>query len=127
MNIPKDLKYTKEHEWVRADGNKAYIGITNYAQLALGDIVFVELPKVGKRIDAGDTLGVVESVKTASDVFSPVSGVVIDVNEALEAKPELMNQEPYEAWMAVIQMDNAADIDTLMDEEQYSRYCLKEG
>lgn len=126
MNIPKGLLYSKEHEWVRVEGNKAYIGITNYAQLALGDIVFLELPKVGDRIDAGDTLGVVESVKAASDVYSPVSGIVVEVNEELVDMPERINEEPYESWMAALELSDDTELDALLDEENYGQFCLLE-
>lgn len=126
MNIPKGLLYSKEHEWVRVEGNKAYIGITNYAQLALGDIVFVELPKAGDRIDAGDTLGVVESVKAASDVYSPVSGIVVEVNEELTDMPERINEEPYESWMAALKLSDDTELDALMDEENYGQFCMLE-
>lgn len=127
MNIIKGLKYSKDHEWVRVEGNKAYIGISNYAQLALGDIVFVELPKKGAKYNAGDAIGVVESVKTASDVYTPVSGTVVDVNEELADAPEKINQEPYESWIAVIEMTNPEEVDNLMNEEEYGEYCAKEA
>lgn len=127
MKTYQGLKFSKDHEWLRQEGGKVYIGITNYAQLALGDIVFVELPKKGAKLVAGDTLGVVESVKTASDVYSPVSGIVADVNEELADAPEKLNQEPYESWIAVLEQVDARELDRLMDEEEYGRYCTKEG
>lgn len=127
MKTYQGLKFSKDHEWVRQEGGKVYIGITNYAQLALGDIVFVDLPKQGVKLSAGDTLGVVESVKTASDVYSPVSGVVADINEELTDAPEKLNKEPYESWIAVLEQVNTGELDQLMDEEEYGRYCTREG
>lgn len=127
MNIPKGLRYSKDHEWVKVEGNRVYVGITNYAQLALGDIVFVELPGSGKRLKAGDAIGVVESVKTASDIYTPVSGVVAEVNEALADAPEKINEEPYESWIAVLEPENPVELDELMDEEEYGRFCVGEA
>jgi glycine cleavage system H protein len=126
MNLYQGLKYSKAHEWVRLEDGKAYVGITNFAQLALGDIVFVDLPKKGAKLKAGDTLGVVESVKTASDVFAPVSGEVLEINDELADSPEKLNQEPYENFLAVLKIDNAADLDGLMNEDEYGEYCAKE-
>ncbi|HHV98412.1 MAG TPA: glycine cleavage system protein GcvH [Clostridiaceae bacterium] len=127
MNMEKGLKYSKDHEWVRVEGNVAYVGITNYAQLALGDIVFVELPEVGKLLKSGDVLGVVESVKAASDIYTPVSGKVVKVNEGLAGAPEEINRQPYESWIAAIELSDASELENLMDEEQYGRFCVKEG
>lgn len=126
MNMVKGLKYSREHEWVKVEGNVAYIGITNYAQLALGDIVFVELPEVGKVLKSGDVLGVVESVKAASDIYAPVSGKVVKVNEELAGTPEKINTEPYESWIAAVELSDSSELESLMDEEQYGRFCLKE-
>ena len=106
MGILEGVKFTKEHEWAREEGGKVYIGISDYAQNALGDIVYVELPEVGKKVKAGDAISVVESVKTASDIYSPVSGTVIEVNDALEDSPELLNEDPYENYIAVIDPEN---------------------
>lgn len=125
MKMFKGLKYSKEHEWVRQEGNRAYVGITNHAQLALGDIVYVELPATGKTLKSGDILGVIESVKAASDVYSPVSGVVAESNAALPDQPEMINAEPYESWIAVIELSDASELEGLMDEEQYAQFCLK--
>jgi glycine cleavage system H protein len=125
MKTFQGMKYTKEHEWVRQEGGFMYIGISNYAQLALGDIVFVELPKIGKKLNAGEQLSVVESVKTASDVYTPVSGSVIKVNDALTAAPELLNSEPYENWIAALAAEDPAELDKLMDEQQYAEFCIK--
>jgi len=127
MKTFSGLKYSKEHEWVRLDGNKAYIGISNYAQLALGDIVYVELPEVGSKISAADIIGVVESVKTASDIYTPVSGTVLEVNEELIDSPEIINEEPYESWMVLVELDDPAEIDELMDEDEYAKFCMVEG
>ena len=125
MKTYQGLKYTKEHEWVRLEDGLTYIGISNYAQLALGDIVFVELPKTGKKLKSGDQLSVVESVKTASDVYTPVSGTVAKVNEALAATPELLNSEPYENWIVALEAGDPSELDQLMDEKQYGEFCLK--
>ena len=125
MKTYKGLKYSKEHEWVREEKGLLYLGITNYAQLALGDIVFVELPKVGKKLQAESILGVVESVKAASDVYSPVSGTVLKVNEALINSPELLNAEPYENWLAALEPADLSELDKLMDEAQYAEFCTK--
>ncbi|MGI6667892.1 MAG: glycine cleavage system protein GcvH [Acetivibrionales bacterium] len=127
MKTYEGTKYTKEHEWARLDGSLVYMGISNYAQLALGDIVFVELPEKGKKVKAGDPLGVVESVKTASDIYSPVTGVVVEVNEKLADSPELLNEEPYENWIAAIEPEDISEMDTLMDEQEYGEFCLEEA
>lgn len=127
MKLFKGLKYSKDHEWVRIEGNKAYIGISNYAQLALGDIVYVELPEVGSSFNEGDALGVVESVKAASDVLSPVSGTVVEINEELIDTPEKVNEEPYESWFVLLELENPSEIDNMMDEEEYGRFCTEEG
>ena len=127
MKTYQGMKYTKEHEWVREEDGLMYVGITNYAQLALGDIVFVELPETGKKVRAGEQLSVVESVKTASDVYSPVSGSVARVNEALSNAPELLNSEPYENWIAALEADDPSELDVLMDERMYGEFCTKGG
>lgn len=127
MKTYQGTKYTKEHEWAREEGGLVYIGISNYAQLALGDIVFVELPEPGKKLKAGEPLGVVESVKTASDVYSPVTGVVAEVNGKLADSPELLNAEPYENWIAAVEPEDISELDTLMDEQEYGAFCLKEA
>lgn len=122
MKFAADLKYSKEHEWVRVEGNKAVIGITDFAQDSLGDIVFVELPSVGENLEAEDTFGVVESVKTASDLYAPISGKVVEVNEALADAPEVVNQEPYgQGWMIVVEISDASQLANLMDAEQYQK------
>ncbi|MBN2226322.1 MAG: glycine cleavage system protein GcvH [candidate division Zixibacteria bacterium] len=120
MDIPNDLKYTEEHEWVRVDGNTAVVGITEYAQGELGDIVFVELPEVGANVDALKQIGTIEAVKTVSDLFSPVSGKIIEVNGALEDDPMVINRSPYdEGWIVKIDMSNPEDLDKLLPAEEY--------
>lgn len=126
MGILEGVKFTKEHEWARVEGGKVYIGISDYAQNALGDIVYVELPAAGKKVKAGDAISVVESVKTASDIYSPVSGTVIEVNDALEDSPELLNEDPYENYIAVIDPENLSELDKLMDEKEYREFCSEE-
>jgi glycine cleavage system H protein len=120
MNIPKELKYTSEHEWIRIEGDIAYVGITDYAQEQLGDIVFVDISTVGETLKAGETLGTIEVVKTISDIFLPVGGEVLEQNEELADRPELVNQDPYgKGWL--IKMKLAANVDTssLLDAEAY--------
>jgi glycine cleavage system H protein len=118
---PTDRRYTEEHEWVKLDGDLAVVGITNFAQDQLGDVVYVELPKVGERVEAAKSFGVIESVKTASDLFAPVSGVVEAVNPALTRGPEQVNDSPYEdGWLIKVKPDNPADIDALMTAQQYA-------
>jgi len=127
VKVIKGLKYSKEHEWVKVEGNRAIIGITDYAQDSLGDIVFVDLPEVGRDVKVGDAVAAVESVKAASDVYSPVSGTVIEVNADLEASPELINQDPYENWILVLEMSDPGELDALMDAESYERFCEEEA
>jgi len=119
-NVPNGLKYTKEHEWLKVDGNLATVGITDHAQHALGDIVFVELPKVGTTVTAMKPLGTVESVKAASDLFSPISGKVAEINTSLANAPETVNKDPYgKGWMVKIQASNPAEFNTLLDAAAY--------
>jgi glycine cleavage system H protein len=119
-NIPTDLKYAKSHEWVRVSGTQATVGITDHAQHELTDIVFVELPEPGKKIKAGDACAVVESVKTASDIYSPVSGEIVEVNKAVVDDPALVNREPYAAgWFFKIALTNPAELDQLLGADQY--------
>ena len=120
MNIPADLKYSNDHEWVRMEGDIASIGITDYAQDALGDLVFVNLPEVGDEVTAGESFGDVESVKAVSDVLSPVNGTICEVNEELLDAPELLNSDPYGAW--IIKVENADGLDDLMDAAQYEAF-----
>lgn len=120
MNIPSNLKYTKDHEWIIIDGNTATIGITDFAQGELGDIVYVDITSVGKTLNAEEIFGTVEAVKTVSDLFLPVAGTILEVNPALEAKPELVNTDPYgEGWMIKMTVNNPADIDALLSTEAY--------
>ncbi|MGN6234425.1 MAG: glycine cleavage system protein GcvH [Trinickia sp.] len=121
-NVPADLKYTEEHEWVRteADGTVS-VGITDHAQETLGDIVFLELPAVGKAITAGDSIGVVESVKAASDIYSPVSGEVVAVNEALVDTPDAVNQDAYASWLFKVKLADSASVDKLLDAAGYQK------
>jgi glycine cleavage system H protein len=123
MANPKDLKYSEEHEWARVEGDVATIGITDYAQEQLGDVVYVELPEEGDEVSANDTFGVVESVKTASDLYAPVSGKVTAANEALMDEPELVNSSPYEdAWMIQVEMSDPSELDELMDAVEYEEF-----
>ncbi len=118
--VPEDLRYTKDHEWVRIQGNRVTIGITDYAQDALTDVVFAELPDVGDSFKAGDSMGVVESVKSVSDIFAPLSGIIVEANAALEDTPELLNQDPYgRGWFCAIEIANAAEIANLLDAKGY--------
>jgi glycine cleavage system H protein len=119
MNFPENLKYTKEHEWVSIEGNVATVGITDFAQGELGDIVFVEIETKGQTLSMNDTFGTVEAVKTVSDLFMPLSGEVIEVNSALESSPESVNQDPYNSWMVKINMSNADEINNLLDVNAY--------
>lgn len=120
MNTPKELRYSKEHEWVKEEGGKVRIGITDFAQSELGDIVFVELPEVGDEVTVDDSFGSVESVKTVSELYSPVSGKVVEVNEDLNDNPEFVNESPYEkAWMIVVELSDSSEVDNLMTAEQY--------
>jgi glycine cleavage system H protein len=127
MEVPKDLKYTQEHEWIRVDGKKAVIGISEFAQEQLGDIVFVELPEVGTQIDQGNPFGVVESVKTVSDLYAPAGGKVTAVNKELETHPEQVNSSPYEnGWIIEIELSDEKDLDSLLDADDYSEQCKNE-
>lgn len=125
MNNPANLSYSSSHEWVREEDGVAFIGLTDFAQGALGDIVFVNLPQVGDSVAAGEALGDVESVKAVSDVLCPVSGVVCAVNEALLDNPALINDEPYGAWL--IQVEQITDRETLLDAAGYAAHCAAEG
>lgn len=120
MSTPKELRYSEEHEWVKEEDGKYRIGITHFAQSELGDIVFVELPQVGDQLKSDEPFGSVESVKTVSELYAPLTGKVVEVNEELEDSPELVNESPYEgAWMVVVEIDNKAELDELMTAEQY--------
>ena len=120
MNVPKDLKYTDEHEWVAVDGDIATIGVTDYAQGELGDLVFVELPEVGDDVTMGESFGTVEAVKAVSDLFAPLSGSVVEVNEMLTDDPEIVNKDPYgDGWMIKIKMSDADELSNLLDPDAY--------
>ncbi|MEE2837379.1 MAG: glycine cleavage system protein GcvH [Bacteroidota bacterium] len=120
MNIPDNLKYTKEHEWVRLEGDVAVVGITDFAQGELGDIVFVEVETVDETLDADEVFGTVEAVKTVSDLFLPVAGEIVEFNEAVEDDPALVNNDPYgEGWLIKVKVNNPADVDGLLDGEAY--------
>jgi glycine cleavage system H protein len=127
MEFPDELKYSKEHEWSRFDGNRVAVGITDFAQDELGDVVFVELPEVGAEVEAMGIFGVIESVKAVSDLYSPVSGTVAEVNTLLEDRPELVNQSPYgEGWMIVIDASNPEEFQQLLSAEAYETYIEQE-
>lgn len=122
MNFPNDLKYTSEHEWVRLDGDIATVGITDYAQDQLGDIVFVELPGEGETVEKGDTFGVVESTKSVSDLYVPLSGVVVESNDPLVDSPEILNEDPYgEGWMIKIKLSDRNEVSELLDVQNYQK------
>lgn len=121
--IPKNLKYTKEHEWILVDGDTATVGITDFAQSALGDIVFVEVPDVGTSLSAGATFGVVESIKSVSDLYSPISGEVMAKNEDVEGSPEKINANAYEAWLIKVKIKNPGDLAQLLTPEAYDQFC----
>ena len=127
MKVLEGLKYSKDHEWVKVEGNKAYIGITDFAQHALGNIVFVELPEVDTTLSAEDVLGVVESVKAASDIYSPVSGTVLEVNEELNDNPEKINDDAFGSWITAIELSDASELDSLMDAVAYTKLCEEEA
>ena len=122
MNFPTDLKYTKEHEWIRPEGNVAYVGITDYAQKELGDIVFVEIETLGETLDKEEMFGTVEAVKTVSDIYMPVSGKILEVNEAVSEQAEIVNKDPYgEGWMIKIEMTDPSQLDDLLDAAAYEK------
>jgi len=127
METKSGLLYSNDHEWVKVEGEKAYVGITDYAQHALGEIVYVELPTVGDQINAGEVFGVIESVKAASDSYLPVSGKVLEVNEALSDSPQLINEDCYGNWIVLVELTDKASIDTLMNEQEYKEFCSKEA
>ena len=127
MEFPEDLKYSKEHEWVLVEGNVATVGITDYAQEQLGDIVFVELPAVGDKVSKEDAFCVVESVKAVSDVYAPVSGKVLEINDDLPDSPEMLNEDPYgDGWMVKIEMNDLDDLKDLMNAAEYEEYVAQE-
>ena len=120
MNVPANLKYTEDHEWVKVDGDVAVVGITDFAQGELGDVVFVDIQTAGETLDKGETFGTIEAVKTVADTFMPVSGEVLEVNEALDGAPDLVNTDPYgEGWMIKLKFSDASEFDNLLTAEQY--------
>jgi glycine cleavage system H protein len=128
MEFPESLLYTKEHEWVKVEGNEATVGITDYAQKELGDIVFVELPDVNEELEQSKRFGVVESVKTVSDLISPLNGMVMEVNTSLEAEPELVNASPFEnGWMLKLEIKNKEEIKTLLSSADYKKFVEEES
>jgi glycine cleavage system H protein len=125
---PAELRYTREHEWAKVEGKRARVGITHYAQDQLGDVVFVELPKVGAKVTQLKTFGVVESVKAVSDLFAPLSGVVVEVNQELTQQPERVNRDPYGAgWLIVVELSNPAEAEKLMSAQQYEEFLKTAG
>lgn len=127
MDFPDELKYTEEHEWVLVEEDIVTIGITDFAQEQLGDVVFVELPEVGDELEAGKSFGVVESVKAVSDVYAPVSGVVVEINEELPDEPEILNNSPYEdGWMIKLKLSDSSELDDLMDVAAYQEFVEKD-
>ena len=120
MDVPENLKYTKDHEWAKIEGDVAVVGITDYAQGELGDVVFVELPEKGSKVTQGETFGTIEAVKAVSDLFAPVSGEVIELNPKLESAPETVNQDPYgEGWMIKVKMEKPDEVNALLDAQKY--------
>jgi glycine cleavage system H protein len=127
MSYPADYKYTKEHEWIKADGKNATVGITTHAQDSLGDIVFVELPKVGSEITAGKTFGTVESVKAVSDLFAPATGTVTEVNGELATAPEMINKDAHSAWLLKMTLKDPNDLNSLLSAADYEKFVAEEG
>ncbi|MBI3585632.1 MAG: glycine cleavage system protein GcvH [Ignavibacteriales bacterium] len=126
MNFPANLQYTKEHEWIRVEGDAGWIGITDYAQGELGDVVFVELPSVGTKLQQGKTFGTIEAVKAVSDLYAPISGEVLELNKEIQSTPELVNKEPYDkGWMVKVKIANASELASLMDVESYKKLIAK--
>ena len=120
MHIPENLKYTSDHEWVMVESDKAKVGITDYAQDALGDVVFVDIPEVGKRVSVGETVTEVESTKSVSDIYAPLEGEIIEINDDLDDSPELLNGDPYgEGWIFILQLDEAASTENLLSANEY--------
>ena len=128
MNTPKELKYSSDHEWVKIDGDVAYIGVSDFAQSQLGDVVFVEIPDEGREIKAGETFSVIESVKAVSDIIAPVSGKIVKVNDALGDTPELINQDPYgDAWIVAVELSDVSELDALLDGDAYEKLTAEGG
>lgn len=125
VKVEKDLLYTESHEFVKIEGDFGYVGITDYAQEQLGNVVYVDMPEVGDDVSAGEEFGAVESVKAASDLISPISGTVVEINENLEEQPELINQNAFENWIIKVQLSDKSELEGLMDDETYMKYCEK--
>ena len=126
MNFPENLKYSKDHEWILIKGNIGTIGITEYAQSELGDVVFIELPAIGKKVEAGQSFGTVEAVKAVSDLYSPISGEVTELNKEIQDTPELVNKEPYErGWMIKVKLEKPEEVNSLLDAEAYKKLIAK--
>ena len=126
MTFPESLRYTKDHEWIRVEGDAGFIGITEYAQGELGDIVFVELPAIGKKVEHSQAFGTVEAVKAVSDLYSPITGEVLDVNKKIHDSPELVNKDPYEqGWMIKVRIEKPAELESLLDVEAYKKLVAK--
>jgi len=122
MNIPENLKYTKDHEWVRVEGSTGYVGVTDYAQGELGDIIYVDVTTVGETVAQGDTFGTIEAVKTVSDCYAPVSGKILDFNSAINDNPAIVNKDPYgEGWIIKMEITNTSDLDSLLPVEEYKK------
>jgi glycine cleavage system H protein len=128
MNVPADLLYTRQHEWIQVEGEKATIGITDYAQQELGDVVYVELPEVGQRFESEESFGSVESVKAVSEIYMPLAGKVVEVNQALADSPEIVNSDPYgDGWMIRVTLDDPSAVDQLLTADEYRRFLAEEG
>ena len=125
MSYPTDLKYTKDHEWIRLDGGTGTVGITDFAQQQLGDVVYVELPEVGSTITAGNVFGTIESVKAVSELFAPVSGEVVEINSSLKDRPDHVNSKPHETWMVKVKLGNTGELASLMDAAAYEQLIQK--
>ncbi len=125
VKVEKDLLYTESHEFVKIEGDFGYVGITDYAQEQLGNVVYVDMPEVGDDVSAGEEFGAVESVKAASDLISPISGTIVEINENLEEQPELINQDAFENWIIKVQLSDKSELEGLMDDETYMKYCEK--
>ena len=127
MNVPENLKYTKSHEWVRLEGDTAFVGITDYAQETLGDIVYIELPEVGAVVAADEELTTIESVKAAEPIYSPLAGAIAQVNDELNDKPELINQKPYDAYIFAVKPEDSSSVEKLMSAQEYEKLVEAEG
>lgn len=123
MKIPGNLKYTEEHHWVQIDGDKIFVGITDYAQKDLGEMVFLDMPETGTIVFAGDVVGAIESIKAMADFCAPISGEILEINEELVSMPEVLNSAPYESWLVVMSISDEGDLENLMDAEEYAAYC----